>query len=107
MRQRDLQTREIEDDSSEHPAQPRPPVNRRTAASGAVAALLALALGVATFAMVSAYRPTRSATGASNGGHANGGSLTNRGRLSDARTQARGRTAEGSGGIHVRADGRR
>jgi hypothetical protein len=68
MSQGDLQTREIEDDSHEHPAQPRPPANRRQVASGAVATLLVLALGVAVFAALSALRPTRAATGASTDG---------------------------------------
>ena len=68
MRQGDLQTREIDDDSHEHPAQPRPPTNRRQVASGAVAALLVLALGVAVFAAMSALRPARAATGASSDG---------------------------------------
>lgn len=66
MGQRDLQTRELENDSSAEPAQPRPPTNRRPPASATViAALLVLALGVATFAAISTHRPGRVATGAS------------------------------------------
>lgn len=63
MSQRDLQTRELEDNSRNYPAQPRPPANRRLAASGAIAALLLMALGVAIFASISTHRAARGATG--------------------------------------------
>ncbi|HEU0027711.1 MAG TPA: hypothetical protein VFQ25_11405 [Ktedonobacterales bacterium] len=66
MRQRDLQTRELEDDSREYVAQPRPPTNRRRpAVASVIAALLVMTLGVATFATISAYRTAKGAMSAS------------------------------------------
>jgi hypothetical protein len=66
MRQRDLQTREIEDDSHEYSTQPRPPASRRRpAVASVIAALLVMTLGVATFATISALRTAKRETKAS------------------------------------------
>ncbi|HEX9036422.1 MAG TPA: hypothetical protein VF808_05475 [Ktedonobacterales bacterium] len=64
MSQSDLRTHEVDDDSSEHPVTPHPPVIRRVALSGVIAALLLVALGVSTFAALSAYRAPHAAAGA-------------------------------------------
>src|SRR5579859_731354 len=66
MSQRDLRTRVFEDDSREYPTQPRPPTSRRRpAVASVIAALLVMALGVATFAMISAHRTAKRVTKAS------------------------------------------
>lgn len=62
MKQDDLQTREVEDNSQEYPAQPHPPTNRHPRASGTIAALLVVALGVAIFASLSTHRPAGALT---------------------------------------------
>ena len=63
MRQSDLRTREIEDDSHEYPAQPGSPApRRRPAIASVIAALLVMTLGVATFATISALRTAKRET---------------------------------------------
>ncbi|HEX8728750.1 MAG TPA: hypothetical protein VF739_09025 [Ktedonobacterales bacterium] len=64
MRQGDLQTRELDDDSHQHPTPhtpPAPPMNWRTGASAAFAALAVVALIAAVFVAISAApRPGKS-----------------------------------------------
>lgn len=64
MSQSDLRTHEIADDSSEHPAQPRPPARPRVRASSAIAALLVAALAIGTFAVFATHRGAPGAPGA-------------------------------------------
>lgn len=66
MRQRDVQTRELEDIAHDDPTHPypHPPTSRRPAATGAIAALLVIALGVAIFVSFSTHRTARVAPGA-------------------------------------------
>lgn len=67
MRQNDLRTRELDDDSREYPAQPgapeKPPTRRGALAT--VAALLVVALIGAVLVTLSTRQPARGATGAS------------------------------------------
>jgi hypothetical protein len=66
MSQRDLRTRELEDDSHEYPAQPRQPASRRRqGVASIIVALLVMTLGVATFATISTYRAAKSRAKAS------------------------------------------
>ena len=66
MRQNDLRTRELDDDSREYPAQPGPsgtPPTRRAATLAPVAALVVVALIGATLVTLSARQPTHGAVG--------------------------------------------
>ena len=66
MSQRDPQTQELDGDSSGGVPSPRQPANRRRPAiASVIAALLVMALGVATFAVISTHRTAKGAAKAS------------------------------------------
>ncbi len=104
MRQRDLQTRELDDDSREYPAQPRPPASRRRPAiASVIAALLVMALGVATFATISTHRTAKRVTKAS--ATATSAPLWSASRyVAAASAQAWGGAAERGGDHRLHAD---